>query len=55
MRETFSLATRNLLLNLQKYISMKLKGSSKGARLGFSTEKEMFNICLKLFTQLSVD
>jgi hypothetical protein len=31
------------------YIRLKLKGKSKTARLGFSTEKELFNICAKLF------
>jgi hypothetical protein len=55
VKETFSIAIRELLVSLSKYINTKLNGSSKGARLGFSTEKEIFNICLKLFTtQLSI-
>jgi hypothetical protein len=39
-----------LLSNLKEYIRVKLKSHSKTARLGFSTEKELLNICVKLFT-----
>jgi len=42
-------------LQLNKYITSKLNGTIKGARLGFSSEKEMFNICVKLFSTLSVN
>jgi len=56
MREALSIAISDMLTSLFKYITTKLNGNSKGARLGFSSEKEMFNICVKLFiVQLSVD
>ena len=53
VREQFATAVRELLASLGKYVAHKLNGSIKGARLGFSSEKEMFNICNKLFVQLS--
>jgi len=49
MRFTSVEAIQDLLNSLKNYIRLKLKGNSNNARLGFSTEKEMFNICAKLF------
>lgn len=43
------MALKDMLSQLQKYVQTKLNNNIKGARLGFSTEKEMFNICTKLF------
>lgn len=50
LRNTFGAAITELLAALAKYVQAKLNGSSKGARLGFSSEKEMFNICVKIFS-----
>jgi hypothetical protein len=50
MREEFLTAISQLSGLLQDYIKIKLKGNSQNARLGFSSEKELFNICAKLFS-----
>jgi len=55
LRCNFLTAVKETLEGLQKYVVSKLNGSSKGARLGFSTEKEMFNICIKLLVSFNVE
>ena len=53
MKKTNTEALQDMIKNLKHYIKVKLKGNSKTARLGLTTEKELFNICTKLFSNNS--
>lgn len=55
LRAAFVQAARELGESLKVYVAEKLNGRMKGARLGFSSEKELFNICVKLFVALNED
>ena len=50
MREEQLEAFRWLQTRLKDYIHFKLRNVTRTARLGFSSEKELLNICAKLFS-----
>ncbi len=55
LRESFLQSSKDLSEKLKAYVASKLNGRIKGARLGFSSEKELFNICVKIFEELNED
>jgi hypothetical protein len=55
MKNSTSRALLDLLTNLKEYVRTTLRGISKTARLGFSSEKELYNICVKIFKSLSIE
>jgi len=55
LREEFLIVIAQLSNSLAEYIRIKLKSNSRSARLGFSSEKELINICAKIFeTNLTI-